>query len=142
MLIIGNFHSPRGPTNVLLDISLAILFYAHNYLKLFSVATLPLIPFNGNVLRECLQTYFSQGFHMSEEEKEMPILSARVKANIPGTMFSIDIPAAIKVAVKGITHAGKQTKIEFKAVEGVGTIILEGPDSEFKKLAELLKKGK
>ena len=76
---------------------------------------------------------------MTEAEKNLPKLNVRIKAEIPGTLFSIDLPEPIPIEMKGITRADKTIKIEFKAIAGVGYLILEGSNAELKKLADIIK---
>ncbi len=62
-----------------------------------------------------------------------------IKVSIPGTLFSIEAPEMVEMEVQGVTNLGeKKYRVEFKAINGVSHIFLEGDGSEFTKLIALL----
>lgn len=64
-----------------------------------------------------------------------------IKIAIPGTMLSIEAPEMIEMVVQGVTNlGGKKYRVEFKAINGIGHLIIEGADTEFARLLTLLTK--
>ena len=62
-----------------------------------------------------------------------------IKIAIPGTMLSIEAPEMIEMEVQGVTNlGGKKYRVEFKAINGIGHLIIEGADTEFARLLTLL----
>lgn len=62
-----------------------------------------------------------------------------VKAAIPGSILSIELPGLIEMQVQEISNIGNNKhRVELKAINGVGHIIIEGADEEFAKLKTLL----